>query len=220
MVEEKEKEKVEENKKEKFFKIFAGILFIGTVIAVVIIATQTEISVLPIIIGSGILILVSLIIFFSKRITKFLKSKFEKKEEEIPEPITEEQVRQILLNEVKKMMNHIKIDNGIEMTKSRPINKNLIYSYKVNLLYKESFGDTAIFIINATYPKLGVTILPGKTSDLLINKEMNLKSLNPREDPDEEKRTETDLSSGKQTTYHKKTHPKKVKKEEKKEDLI
>lgn len=95
---------------------------------------------------SIILTIASLFAIFGKTVANKLKNN-----SDIPEPLTEEQVEQLVKEQVQKQWNNIKVQKGIEWTKSRTVNKNIIYAMKVNLdLNNESF----IIIINANYPNL------------------------------------------------------------------
>ncbi len=169
----------------------------------------------PIII-TGIISIISIIAFFSKNLLKQIKT-----EDKIPEPMNEEEIRERIEDEVAKFWNHIKISNGLITVKTKAINKNLVCAYRVNLLYKEKFKeetvDSLLVLINANYRNVPVTFMLPDSSEYFIEKEMNNKSFNPKEEPDEELRKETDLSTGKEIIYKKKTHKKK--KEEEKSDI-
>lgn len=129
-------------------------------------------------------------------ITIFGKSIYQRvgKEEEIPRTISETELWDIVKKEVEGMWNHIRI-NDIGWKRSKEIKGNLIYLFKVNLLYYEDYGhygdhSSVLFIINANYPESGVTILPPTVSEMHIEKSMNYKSKTPFEEPDT-KETET-----------------------------
>lgn len=202
-------------KKENLIKIGAILLF---VISLLILIgwryANPDLSLRNPLIVMIIMTILSLIAFFSQKLFKK-----EKTEDDIPEPMSKEEIEEEIKNEVeRKFWNHIKINNGFNCIKTRPVNKNLICAYKINLIYEEIFEEektnSLICVINANYKNIPISFHKHDISNSMLEKEMNLKSFNPREEPDEEERTETDLSSGTQVKYKKKTH-KKEKKEEK-----
>lgn len=221
--EEKEVEvtKVEgKNNKLIIVRIILGIIVIGAIVTTIIIAKQTEVTLIPFIIITSFLILVFIISFIFRAIGNFFKNKFKSDEEKIPEPINEEKRLKLIEEKVRELMNHILKDSKIEFVKSDNINDNLIYAYKLNLLYKESFGECGIFILNANYPDDGITIIKGDSTKKDIYNEMNSKSRNPKDKPDiEEEETENETLGTK--THRKRTiHKKKDKKKEEKRENI
>jgi len=209
MVEEKEKKS-----KEFWIKVLFGAVFV--ISWLILIGWKTvnkDLSLKTPLIITIIISLISVIAFFGNNIQKFIK----KKEEGIPKSLNEKEIEEIIKQVVEKMWNHLKINNGIEWMRSRTIQKNIIYAYKVNLLYEESFGDSCIIIINATYPEIIPTILPSTMSEYYIDRAMNWKSQNPFDEPDI-KVTETKFDDfGKPIQKVKET---KHKKKEKKEDVV
>jgi len=141
----------------------------------------------------SVLTLVGLSLIFGKKLLKL----FPKKTEDVPEPMNEEEIREIIEKQANKLWNNIKVENPYEWEKSATINKNLIYAFKVNCnLDNEQF----IIIINANYrnkiPTTFPTIRNGQPvdkDDYYIDKEMNRMAQNPFEEPDRTiKRTSLD----------------------------
>lgn len=157
----------------------------------------------------------SIIAFFGNT----LYSKFKQiREEEIPEPINSEKLKEVIEKEVEKMWNMLKIENPIIWVRSKTINKNIIYAVKLNLVYeipidKEKYEE-CIMVINANFSDEQPTIIKPNSSEKYIDKIMNDKSKSPLDEPEVEERTETDLEGGKEIKYKKTTPKKKTEKKE------
>ncbi len=208
------------------FKLKLG-LFVLLAVAVgtvLILYYTSEISLkIPIII-TGIVFLAFLLVLFSKKLTeKFGKT--DKKEN--PEPLELKKIEDLRDQEIEKLWNHRKIGVPIE-TKTRDINKNLIYSYKVPLLYEQEFFNeetrewknysVCCIILNATYPKIGATVTHGEISDFKLANLMNEKSLNPKDAPDIEETTLSNQMTGTTQTVKKTIQPKE--KETQEEEVV
>lgn len=110
----------------------------------------------------------------------------------IPEPLSEEEVKRILMDEsVKNDLYFNEIDEVLPDKKVRIEEGCVVYSFKVKLLYPDGeSGNIRNIIINANYPERGCAVLPEK-SDYKIEKEMQSISSNvvEEEKPSEEKKT-------------------------------
>jgi len=131
-----------------------------------------------------ILSAIGIILFFGKKVLKI----FEKKEDSLPKPMTEDEMMKIIKEEAIKRMANINVEKPYEWIRSKIVNKNLIYAYKINTDY-----EPFIIIINANYRDMKPSVLPitidGKEiekDDFYIDKEMSYKSQNPFEEPDRE----------------------------------
>ena len=192
MAEGGEKNLMEEQKKGvDNFKLKLGlfVLLVLSMGAITILHYTTEISLkIPIIISIIVFIIFVIVLFFKKLTSLFGKT--DKKE--TPDPIDIKEVEKIRDNEIKKLWNNKKIDGTIEL-KTRDINKNLIYAYRVPLQLDQEFYDdeskewknyySCWIIINSTYPKIGATTTHGEISDEKVSELMNEKSLDPKDTP-------------------------------------
>lgn len=214
-------------KKSWLLKIITIIIFVFTWVAVLIIGTQIEISLRYPLIISIVISVFAVVGFFGSEIAKkFNRKKEEQQEQEkMPHPITEEEVITKLNKTIEKLMNHIRIDNGILGTRPHNINKNLIYEFKLHLLYPEQFGnkeiDTIYVLINATYPNIMPTILPTTISQPELGRAINSISSNPKDEPDIEETKLSNPLTGVEQTTRKVIQPRKTKKSKtKREDSV
>lgn len=182
----------------KIIKIVSiSILLISWIFLIIIKYLSNELSLKVPLIITIIISIISIISFFGDKIIKLSKIK----EEKFPNSINEKELMELIKKQVENMWNHLLIKGGIGESRSEQINKNLIYACKINLLYKEEFGNSCWIIINANYPGIKPTILKPDSSEHLIRKAMNYKSVNPLEEPDiEETVIENPLSGTKSTT--------------------
>lgn len=173
---------------DKLSKIISGILVVGTIITLIIIATQKKISLFyPILISLGILA-ISVFIWFSNSILKWSKNISNLKESK---PAGKKDVRDILNEEVKNMMNHLKKEQGIISKRTENINKNRICIYKVNLLYPHNGNKQVYIVINASDTSIEPMILLPHTK--ILERYINRMALNPEEEPDVvERKTQAD----------------------------
>jgi len=207
----------EEKKSTDFWVKFisVGIFILSWVILIGMKYSNPDMSLKAPIIIAGILSVLSVISFFGNHLYKLVKTK---SEEEIPEPIGEEKIMEIIDDELKKMWNHRKINSGIGNRRTATINKNIIYAYKINLIYPEKdFEDSIIIILNATYPHIAPTIEKSDLSEYHLKKRMNEKSLNPFDEDVIETELKVD-DFGRPIQKTKET--KQRKKEKKKEDEV
>jgi len=204
-------------KKENLIKIGAGLLIIiSWAVLIGWKIKNPDINLRNPLIIAGIITVLSIVAFFSQ---KLFKRGF-KSEEDVPEPLSQEEVERKIRKEFEdKFWSHIKINGGFNCIKTKTINKNMIYAYLIESIYEINFRgkkeNSLIAIINANYQKLPITFKEPKLSEHLLEKEMNNKSFNPKEEPDEEESEESIDSFGKPVRRTKKRTHTKEKKEEK-----
>jgi hypothetical protein len=216
--------KPEKSNKEFLIKFTLGAIFIISIVVIIGMKISSDISLkVPIIICVilGIFFLISL---FGRKLYE-LKNKLTKEEKKNLEPISEEEVNAIITKKLTdELWNHKKIGYAT-IHETTTVNGSLIYQSKVPLLYEQKWKDgekiiksnTAIFIINANYPKIKPAVLEGTASEKRISNVVNRISQNP-EITDVE---ETELSSdnfGRPVQKSKKTIHKQ--KEEEKEEKV
>ncbi len=207
-----------DKKKENLIKWGAGLFFIISLCVLIgwgIADPEVNLKV-PLIIYA-IIVIISIVAFFNRGAFKRAE-----KDEEIPKPLSIEEIEEKIRAEFeKKYWSHITINGGLGCIKTRPINKNLIYAYEIESIYPikiRKFSNDrymgAIAIINANYSDvMPISFHNPDISDQILEKEMNRKSFNPRKPVAEEGRTETDLSTGKKVKYVKRSYKKKIKEE-------
>jgi len=153
--------------------------------------------------------------------TNYVQNKKENKinrDDVIPEPLGISQLKEKIKLIIGSFdyWNHLKRFGTIT---PYSFGKNLIYSFKIDLLYGDkNFGYSCFFLINANYP-LKYSMLKKDSTNYAIKVACNALSKNPEDEPDIEKRTEVDLNLGKSVTYEKKTKKKVKPSEVKKEDI-
>lgn len=225
--EEKLKEKPK-SKKSALVKWLAGFFFVTTWIGLIIIKIQTDVSLVFPVIISVVISIICLLIIFGSLIRKEIKKRVEKEKDEeiVPKAVSEERVYDILHKTADKLMNHIK---EIQWNRSDDVNKNLIYTFKVKLLYEDEVGDEIYVIINANFPDEIPTILPViikkgvekiPLSDYYLGKAINSKSHNPEPNPDVTETTVVNPILGIEEKKREVKHTKKQKKKEEKEDSV
>lgn len=203
-------------------KMYINIITIGIIvvawISIVILRLMSDFSVkVAVWILAIITILAPIALFFGK-IANIIKSKT-KNEDKTPEPASDEEIMEILKIAADKMMNHIKKSGGLQFPRTKTINHNQIYAFKVRLLHREAFGDQCWMVLNANYPKRQVSIIPLK-KEWSLDKVMNEKAEDPKDSPDTEVTTTENPILGTSSTTVKKTHNKKEKEDKKKETLL
>ncbi len=212
-----------DDKKSLLFKIISGSLALLSWIIFFVIRNDPEKSLVVPIIISALLTLMFFVSLFKNKIFGMIE--LGKQSNEIPEPISREELKEIMRREVRGMWNYIE-----EGTRARVephnINSNIIYGIELTLYSEEDFGgvksDKIIMIINATYPnKIAPAILPPNTPKQEILNAINRASLNPYPDPDIE-RIETRLDQFKNPieVRVKKTHKERIENKEKEESVV
>jgi len=219
-----------EKKRDKLYwiKFFSGIgLAIAWLTLIIIKITKEETNLNYAFIILGILTFIFLLSFVAKSIVE----KMNKKEKEVkPEPINEEEVMRLLYKTIEGSREkdykdgYFRNIESVGQVKTPHVNQNLEYYFEVKLSGEIEIADKktdkVIVIINATYPNIKPSVLPINLEEERIKEEINMKSSDPLEQPDEEKRVERDLHTGKETVYSKKIQPKKEIKEEKSGDVL
>ena len=160
-----------------------------------------------------------IIIFFGTKIIqkKELLEKEAKDKTKLPDALEPEELKKIIKNRIESFeyWNHIRRYGKVIPHSS---GKNLIYQFNLDFVYPDkNLGQGCIFLINAHYPNQRYSILSLDSTPATIKSASNALSTNPEEEPDLEKRTELDLSTGKQIIYEKKTKKKKAQPEKKPE---
>lgn len=175
------------DKKEYWFRLI-GVSIVIIAIAIYIGWKQMnpDIDTKNALIITGVISLLGVVTVFGSNISKM----FETSEDKIPKAMTEEQMKWKIQKEVERLRNMVRKDNAIVYKYSRTINKNEIYFYHINVVRDVDFGDiygrhrSLVFIINANYPEMEITILPPTVSDEFIQRCMNYKSKSPDDEPD------------------------------------
>ena len=204
-------------KKENLIKIGAGLLIIiSWAVLIGWKIKSPDVNLRNPLIVAGIITALSIVAFFSQ---KLFKRGF-KSDEDVPEPLSQEEIENKIRKEFEdKFWSHIKINGGFNCIKTRTINKNLICAYMIESIYEINFRgkkeNNLIAIINANYQKIPITFKEPNLSEHLLEKEMNNKSFNPKEEPDVEESEEGVDSFGKPVRKTRKTTHKEKKKEEK-----
>lgn len=227
----KNEEVIETTKKDKlyWFKFFSAVILgVVWIILIIIKFANPDFKLLIPSIITGVLTGLLLISIIGKKIYEGMKKKDDV--EKIPDPISVDEVFKIIKNTIQGTKEKDYKDglfrNGRRIFETRPyhISKNLIYAMKVDLSDKIKFSNgytSEIWVIvNATYPKIKPAVLPGNITEYRLKEIVNSISSNPKDEPDEEKRTETDLLTGKQIIYKKKSHRKRKKPEKKEESVV
>jgi hypothetical protein len=133
-----------------------------------------------------------------------------KPEEEVPKPMEEGELKQIIEKEIEKRQNNIMKRNPIER-RSKTVNGNTIYALKLQLDLDE---EKVIVIINANYKEKLPTIMDAYDSS---GKEI---SSNPFEEPDREIEEEGIDKFGKPTRKVERIIQKKKEKKEEDKELM
>ena len=216
-----EEEVVVKEKSKK--KMYLNIITIGSIallwIVLIILKLSTDFSVKIAIWILAIITIVAPIALFFGKIMHLAKRK-PAKEEKVPDPVSSEKIREIINRTADGMMNHIRKSDGIIFTRTKTVNHNQVYAYKVRLLHGESYGDECWMVLNANYPEREVTILPPKTSLTYIDRTMNYKAENPSNEPDTEVTTSENPLLGTSSKTVKKIHKKKEKKKDPQEEVL
>ena len=208
----------EKSNKEKWIKIILGIVLGVAWIILISLGTSTEISVRVPLIFLGVLtgIYVLLLVFWKKVFNLFEK----KDDDEIPEPITPQRAREMVVNVILENWNKPAKDISI-IEYPDNINKNQIYVSKVPLEIPQrwegnlEYPTSCIVIINATYPQEKPAFLPPYISEEEIQNRINKMSRNPRDDPNiETTEVSFDSFNRPRETTTRKIHSKETKKEE------
>lgn len=224
MTDEIEKIETKQEKNRGFARAISILFSVGIIITLILIKkSNPEFPIWIVFAVSGFLLIVVLITFFWLNISRKLKLFKQEKESEDKIPIAKtiielKEIIKNLIEDENSYMNHIRSWGKLT---SQDIGKNLIYNFEIELEYPDNkLGKHILFIINANYPTR-FDILSQTEEKREITKLTNKKSTNPEEDPDSEKRTELDLSTGKQTIYERKTKKRKDKTvNTKKEDVV
>lgn len=216
MEQEKPVEVVKEEKKDPFTSLKWGLILLAVLSWFVLIGLKFSSNIslkIPLTI-SVFLTILGLFGWFWKSIAQKMKSKEEKIT--APRNLSKEEVMEILHKTVRdRLWDHIAVPNGILKCETRNKGNNLIYVFEVELLHKEPH----VIIINATCPEEEPTYVRlAKIKNPTLEKLINEKSTNPKDDPDMEISEETMDSFGKpirktQRIIH-------AKKEEKGEDTV
>jgi len=199
-----------QDNKQFWFKLGIGILVtIGWIILIFLKINDSEVSLLIPFIITIIITIGFFVYLFFKSISKYLIKPKEKKDE----TLEQDKIEEILHEQVKNMWNNI-----IDSKERKPYNvgNDLIYCYKVELEFKERFGNSCYILINATSKKIYPAILPSNISDSDLRKAINNMSSNPNKEPDVEE-TETSDPFGKTFRTKKIIHNKKEEKEKEEE---
>lgn len=230
MVDEQDKI-IEQSKEEKtkskdsLFKIIGTIISIVLIIVLVVIKkNRPEFPLFWFIAGIVLIVIFFLLMFFGFTLYRKYQEAFEKKEAEgkLPPAITLEQADQ-LIKELLVKPNYSDYAVGWlqhrvyvvgEHTKSKVLLVHLVPT-------PYSTAAFQFIVMNLHYPReLYSYITQKKYNPGELAKVVNALSNDPKDEPDYEKRIETDLSSGRQTEYIKRSqHQREMQKPEKKEDL-
>jgi hypothetical protein len=175
-----------------------------------------------IIIIFAFLLVISIILFFGFDALKKYKDvlSIKTKEKKLP-PVASEEV---LINKVSTILSSPVYQNHIKQilnVKKEIIGRNNIYDFEILPLHSEKTKNDVIhIIINAHYIDELHTVLYNPSRYEII-RAMNKCSTSPEPDADIERRRETDLLTGRQVMYEKKTHLGKYKRKPEKttEDL-
>jgi uncharacterized integral membrane protein len=230
MIEEQEKligHSIEEKNKSKetLFRIIGAIISVVVLIILIVIKKNRDSFPLFWFIAGIILIIIFfLLMFFGFTLYRKYQEAFEKKEAEgkLPPAITLEQADQ-LIKELLVKPNYSDYAVGWlqhrvyvvgEHTKSKVLLVHLVPT-------PYSTAAFQFIVMNLHYPReLYSYITQKKYNPAELGKIVNALSNDPKDEPDYEKRIETDLASGRQTEYIKRSqHQTEIQKSEKKEDL-
>jgi uncharacterized integral membrane protein len=225
--EEKLIEKIVEEKtqsKDKLFKIIGSIISIVVLIVLIVIKTQKPEFPLFVFVGGIIFIIVFFFaMFFGFTLYRKYQEAMSKKDAEskLPPAITLEQadelIKKLLINPnysdyAVGWLQH-KVYTVGEHTKSRVLLVHLSPT-------PYSIEPFQFIIMNLHYPKeLWDYICQTKFNPGELMRAVNSAGIDPKEDPDVEKRIERDLSTGKEVEYTKRSKHDKIEKSEKKADL-
>jgi ribosomal protein L20A (L18A) len=133
-------------------------------------------------------------------------------------PITKEEAKDMVYRIVEDRWDHILRPEsvGIPEVTTETVQGSQIYTFRVNLLY----GDSVYIIIDATHPEVLPTIVPvEETKNPTRNRLVNVKSQNPKEEPDVIEETINDDLSGRTKTTRKQIHAKKQEETKKEEEI-
>jgi len=131
-----------QKKKERLIRYFVGIIFSASLITTIFLGIyKKEISMGTPIAITSILFIASLLAFFGKN----LSNMFKKEESEMPDPLTKEEIREKIEEEAKNCWNNL-LRKPIKFTRTKNINKNVIYAFRIKM---EIDNEEFIIIINA-----------------------------------------------------------------------
>lgn len=174
--------------KEFWFKLITACLAGFSWMILIGMKNSTEISLkIPLIIS-----IVLTIIFFVSIFGKRIYSKFEKQEKvsiEIPPHLSEDKVEKIIDEKIKNDFWTWRIPGGRIGQITRNINNNIIYGFFETLYSKRKIGgintNRCAILVNATFPEIQPQVLPIEEDGRIKNleKNINLMSRNPKDDP-------------------------------------
>lgn len=209
----------EDKKAEKNRKMWKNIGLVGgSGLVVVAIILGLSIKDFPVGVVIALILggLVAALLFSKGEWFDKLFGKHEKDKSEVPEQITIEQAEEIIEKQLKspKYSDYYQGWNNHEIQHLGTDGNQAILFVKLNPT-PFRLSEHQYFMMNLHYPEKKWNYYPEKDelSRTEINNRMQKLAVNPSQQEREE-RTETDLSTGKTTTY-KKTTPKQKKKEEK-----
>lgn len=216
-------EKNEDNriKNIKFFSTLTVGLSLLILIVVKVVNKHHDLRVYLII--GGLLILFWAIFFFGGQIMNRINDSEKKlKEFEKLPPITPaDDCRKMIEDEFLKDAHRNHIKKWVDKVEPYSINGNMIYCFEVELLYgKTIYERTRFVLINAHYPKQGISILLSEQdSSKTKTRIANQLSTKPFDEPDVEKSEESTDAFGRPIRKTEKItrQKKEVKKEEKKD---
>jgi hypothetical protein len=200
-----------------WIKVFSITLVSLSWITLIGLKLSTNISLkIPLII-SGVVTLLGILAWIGQY---FAQKKSEVKEEpKNLQPITKEQAKEIVYKIIEDRWDHIKRpeSEGIPEVTTETIQGSQIYKFRVNLVY----GKSIYIIIDATHPDVMPTIVPvEETKNPTINRLINAKSQNPKDDPDVIEETINDELSGRTKTVRKQIQRRKEEEPKKSEDIV
>lgn len=150
-----------------------------------------------------VITIISAIGYFGYSIYKKIKE-VENKDKE---PISKEEIKEIIKDTQDTLFNNLRIQTPIEDPRTKTIKKNIIYRAKLNYNLD---NESKIIIINLHAPELGPTLLDGDTSESIIRREMNDKALDPEDSPDIETTVMENAMTGNKQVIKRKIHKPKV----------
>jgi len=196
-----------EKNKTSLTKWLVVIGFIFSVVALIVVKSQVESFATKYFVMIFVfLVIISLILYFGFGIIKKYQDNKSKlvSEEKLPPVASEEQLK----NRCEQIMKSVQHRNHIKRylnVNFKYINKNLIYDFEIIPEYNDKTSDDVIHIIlNAHY----IDRLPSflyNPSPQKVAAAMNDASSSPNPDAEIERRQETDLLTGKEIIYEKKT---------------
>ena len=221
------KEVVKTRNKERMLKIIGVI--VSAIIITILIIVKLNVEEFPLFwfIGGFVLIFIFFfLMFFGFGIYRKMqesKEKLKEKEEKTPSSITIEQAYEIIKKDLQSP-NYadyfVGVDYQIPIVVGKTGNQTVLSIKLSQTPYCKA--PYQFYLINLNYPTtLKAYITQYKLNTSEISRVAHRLAINPEDTPDVEKRVETDLSTGKQIVYEKRSNKKKEenKKEDKKPDL-